>query len=120
MVRAAAAKVDITPPVGVPLDGNVRDKNSQGIHDNLFAKALVFTDGEETVAIVACDLVGLSPELVGRARQLIEEGSGIKGENVLLNATHTHSGPAVIGVLGPKVDGRWPGQSIWPRTSSKK
>lgn len=104
MVKAGAAKVDITPPVGVPLDGNVRDKNSQGIHDSLFAKALVFADGKETVAIVACDLVGLSPELVGRARQLIEEGSGIRGENVLLNATHTHSGPAVIALLGPKVD----------------
>jgi len=104
MVKAAAAKADITPPVGVPLDGNVRDKNSRGIHDSLFAKTLVLADGEETVAIVACDLVGLSSDLVQQARQLIEKSTGIKGENVLISATHTHSGPAVLGLLGPKVD----------------
>ncbi|RKY74008.1 MAG: hypothetical protein DRQ24_00740 [Candidatus Latescibacterota bacterium] len=104
MVKAAAAKADITPPVGVPLDGNVRDKNSRGIHDSLFAKTLVLADGEETVAVVACDLVGLSSDLVEQARQLIEKSTGIKGENVLISATHTHSGPAVLGLLGPKVD----------------
>src|SRR5262245_34397244 len=57
-LKAGAATVDITPPVGHPLWGYAarRDKPSDGILDTLRARALVITVGKESIALVSLDL----------------------------------------------------------------
>jgi hypothetical protein len=93
-LRAGAAKVDITPAVGTELCGHFRpDLRSSGIHSSLFAKALVIDDGENTAAIVSCDLIGVTSTLVASTRQRISDLTGIYGRNVMVSCTHTHSGP---------------------------
>jgi len=57
---------------------------------------MVLSDGTTELAVVVCDLVGVSDELVESARSLIAAGVGIPAANVLIGATHTHSGPAAI------------------------
>jgi len=56
ILRAGAAKVDITPILGVSLDGPI-SKNGPvtGVYDRLHARALVFDDGETRLVIVVCD-----------------------------------------------------------------
>jgi len=94
MLKCGVAKVDITPAVGTELCGHFRpDLKSIGIHSNLYAKALVLDDGENRVVLVSCDLLGVTSTLVASARKRIEEMTGIKGENVMISCTHTHSGP---------------------------
>ncbi len=93
-MKAGIAKVNITPPVGVPMGGYLaRKERSQGVHDDLYARALVLEDGDQRVALVSTDLLGCRKGLVREVRNLIERQTGIRGENVLLAATHTHSGP---------------------------
>ncbi|GAB4330092.1 MAG: hypothetical protein Kow0010_14910 [Dehalococcoidia bacterium] len=97
MLVAGAAAVDITPPVGTPLDGyGGRIDVSRGVHDPLSARALYLDDGEAPVALVVCDLVGVGRSLVARARELIAGRPGIPAERVLVAATHTHAGPAGV------------------------
>lgn len=97
LLVAGAASVDITPPVGTPLDGyGGRIDVSRGVHDPLSARALYLDDGEGPVALVVCDLVGVGRALVARARELIAERPGIPPERVLIAATHTHAGPAGV------------------------
>jgi len=92
--KAGAAKAVISPPVGFGLAGcDNRIEGSIGIHDDLYAKALVLDDGIEKAAIVACDLIGVSKEIVSKVRQDVEADLGIKGSNVMVTATHTHTGP---------------------------
>ena len=96
----AAAKVDITPLVGTPMDGYVdRSNPSAGIHDKLRGRALVLRTGEMTAAIVSCDLCWLGRATVAEVRR---KAKALGVDEVLLAATHTHSGPAIADfVEGP-------------------
>jgi len=94
MIKAGVAKVNITPPVGVLLSGyEARKKPSQGVHDELYAKALVLDDGDHKVALVVADLLYLDKDFTESVRRLIEESVGIDRQHVMVAVTHTHSGP---------------------------
>ena len=60
MLKAGVAKLDITPPVGVRMSGFAgRVFPSLAVHDPLYARGLVLDDGENRLAVVALDLVGI-------------------------------------------------------------
>ena len=44
----------------------------------------------QRVALVACDLIGIPPAVVGEAREMIHSATGILGGHVMISATHTH------------------------------
>jgi len=96
VLKGGCAKVNITPPLGIPLIGSY-GKPSDDILDELYAKALVFNDGNNTLVIVSCDLL-YTPleEIAGPVRKIITEKTGIPERNILVCATHTHSGPEVF------------------------
>ena len=91
--KAGAARVVITPPVGVELTGYGFGP-SVGILDDLEAQALVLEQRAEVVVLVTADLLLVGDELVAGVRRRVQEALGIPGERVLLTASHTHSGPA--------------------------
>ena len=95
-LKGGCAKVNITPPLGIPLIGSY-GKPSDDILDELYAKALVLDDGNNALVIVSCDLL-YTPleEITGPARKIIIEKTGIPEQNILICATHTHSGPEVF------------------------
>jgi neutral ceramidase len=95
-LTGACAKVDITPPLGITLIGS-EGKPSDDIMDELYARAMVLSDGPHTVAIVSADLL-YTPreEIAGPVRVAIHERFGILPQNVMVCATHTHSGPEVF------------------------
>jgi len=95
-MKAGAAQRDITPPVGMPIDAPRRE--SVGVHDPLFMRALVLDDETpfdgaqgrgSAVAIVCFDLIGCGFEAAGAIRRAIREHTGI--EHALLNFAHAHS-----------------------------
>jgi len=92
---AGAASVDITPPVGVLMDGyGNRTKPSEGVHDPLAARAVVLDYGPSgRCAIVSCDLLGIHPEVTAEVRRRAFEIAGIPAEGLMLAATHNHAGP---------------------------
>jgi len=95
-LRVGVAKVNITPPVGVPQAGySSRTEASKGIHDELHAKAVVFEANGSEVVLVTTDLIGLRWKDTKWIRRKIEEKTGVPGDNVLINSSHTHSGPTV-------------------------
>lgn len=97
LVQAGAAVADITPGFGVAMGGyGARKGVAEGVHDSLFVRVLVLSDGATKLVIAVCDLVGVMPDLVTKARELIEQEVGIPASHVLISATHTHSGPGSI------------------------
>ena len=58
-LRLGTAAVKITPPLGTPMAGYYLQRGSQGVLDDLYAKAVVLDDGKTMAALVACDLIGL-------------------------------------------------------------
>lgn len=98
-LKAGTARANITPHVGMLLSGfGGRRQGTEGIHDDLHARAVVLDDGDTKVALVSCDLIGFSLTSIAAIRERAEKMTGIPGENMLIAATHTHSGPA-MGIL---------------------
>jgi hypothetical protein len=96
VLKGGCAKVNITPPLGIPLIGSY-GKPSDDVLEELYAKALVLDDGNNTIAIVSADLL-YTPleEITNPVREIVKEKCGIPEQNVLVCATHTHSGPEVF------------------------
>jgi len=94
-LRAGAAEVVITPPTGTPMAGYYATRLSAGVHDDLHAKAIVLASGADRVAFVACDLVGIPPAVIEEARAIIQTATGIPAANVMISATHSHTGPLI-------------------------
>ncbi len=96
VLKGGCAKVNITPPLGIPLIGSA-GKGSDDILDELYAKALVLNDGSSTIVIISADLL-YTPleEITNPIRKIIKDKIGIPSQNVLICSTHTHSGPEVF------------------------
>jgi neutral ceramidase len=104
-LRVGRASVDITPPPGMPMGGYFELRLNTGIHDPLLAKALVLEEDGVKAALVACDLESLPHEFVDAARRLIEKTTGLRGDHVLISATHTHTGPEMSHQFLDQVEG---------------
>jgi hypothetical protein len=91
--RIGVGKVDITPPTGIPMAGYYHERGADGTLDPLYSKCLVIESEGERVALVALDLIGVTRAVTDQARALITSATGIKGANVLISATHAHTGP---------------------------
>ncbi|MEI6502724.1 MAG: hypothetical protein WCP21_17080 [Armatimonadota bacterium] len=85
ILRGGVAKSDITVSDPAIL-----------VHDPLFAKVLVLTDGDTTLAIIAMDVVAIGmicdvrDDFLPKVRARIESELGIPGHHVLVNASHSH------------------------------
>src|SRR4051812_842690 len=92
-LEIGAAETEITPPVGHRMAGYFDERLATGVHDPLKAKALVLKQGDERVALVFCDLVGLSLNVTTNARALASAKTGIPVSHIMICATHSHTGP---------------------------
>jgi hypothetical protein len=95
-LRAGAAEVEITPPVGHALWGYAsrRDAPSEGVLDSLFARALVLEAGGERLALVSLDL-GRPPTRTSTAAIRAAIAKELGPTHLFLVATHTHHGPVL-------------------------
>jgi len=111
-IYAGAARVDATPPLPVPLAGygdlarrslppDINPFNqvtffrpSTAVRDPIHARALILTDGTTTLAILALDLLAVDAALVEDIRaRAAAAGLALPPGNLLVCASHTHSGP---------------------------
>lgn len=108
-LKAGVCRVDITPPIGVYLQGyGGREKPGDGIHDRLFAKILVLKDEHTSLLIVTADLISFSPEFMEKIRIFVKNNTKIPERNILICASHTHSGPITMNLRGMgKADKRY-------------
>ena len=96
-LRIGAARIDITPPVGIQMTGFAGRDESVEVHDPLTASALVFEEGEGRAVLVCMDLLSLSAETVAQFRRTIASAAGIPSDRIALTWAHNHYGPAVDG-----------------------
>ncbi|MCY2962074.1 MAG: hypothetical protein NT069_00215 [Planctomycetota bacterium] len=92
-LRAGVAKVDITPSVKGGLEFSGHRRIVDKVRDPLRAGVLVLDDGATKAAIVTLDTVGAWDDMVKLARERIEAQTGVPAANILIAASHNHSGP---------------------------
>ncbi|MHC4228652.1 MAG: hypothetical protein ACYSW0_14605 [Planctomycetota bacterium] len=103
--RAGAFAIDITPlKLPVLVNGGVRERVANEVHDPLHARCLVLDDGSEQLAIVVVDSCLIPRSLADEVKALAAKDTGIASERILISATHTHSAPSVYACLGTDCD----------------
>jgi len=96
-----ASEVDITPPVGTLLAGNIKPRISKGVEDPLYVKSIVIeTEKGDKFAYVVLDLLVLLREDGDKCIKLASEKTGIPEENIVWTTTHTHTGPYTMPLFG--------------------
>ena len=91
--KLGAAKTGMTPPKGSIIGDSYGIRVSEGVHDELYIKTLVFEQAGQRVAFITLDVISLPHLLVMTSRALIHKQTGIAVNNIILNATHLHAGP---------------------------
>lgn len=92
MLQAGFGAADITPSAGMEMPGSFGKRAGKGVLDKCWAVACVVHDGTTPVALVGTDTLIVAKETVEAARRQIQKDTKIPGENVLVGASHTHSG----------------------------
>lgn len=71
---------------------------AKGIHDNLWARAMVLDDGTTRLGLVALDVIGFGHDYVVTVRQNVMRKSDL--DYLVICTTHNHEGPDLIGLWG--------------------
>ena len=95
--RAGVARVDITPKTSIWMSGyGDRKHPSEGVLHPLWAKALAIEDGKRNrVVMVTTDLIGLPRAISDVVAARVLKDFGLDRSRLLLNSSHTHTGPYV-------------------------
>jgi hypothetical protein len=102
-LQAGAAKVDITPApdAALPMSGYADRKHGfEGIHDHIYARAIVLNDGVNTAALVTWELIGVPDAVYDEVSKRVSNEVAIHPPYLLLAAVHDHSAPAPFGMYG--------------------
>ncbi|HBY62274.1 MAG TPA: hypothetical protein DEH78_20830 [Solibacterales bacterium] len=95
--QAGTARVDITPAGPIWMSGYAnRAKPSDGIGQKLWVRALALRDGNgKRVLLVGADLIGFPRQLTDTVAARLQKEHGLTRSDIVINASHTHSGPMV-------------------------
>jgi len=93
-LKAAKGRVKITPPTGTPMAGNIRlDNKSRGVHDDIYCNILILNDNNTKICLLGFDIIGLDYTTCNDIKTRIEKATDLISANIVIWATHTHSGP---------------------------
>jgi neutral ceramidase len=108
-LRVAYEEADITPPVGGSMPGYFSDRKATGVLDPLWSKVVYLAHAKESVALVACDLIGMSAEIVARIRKAVAARCKAPPRHVWVHCTHTHTGGLLPRTFTSDADQIYPG-----------
>lgn len=99
--KAGVAKLNITPKEPLWLAGyGSRTHPSDGKLHDLWAKALAFEDANgKRAVLVTTDLVGIPKTISDEIRNELQKLHGLSKAQIILNSSHTHSGPVLENAL---------------------
>lgn len=118
-LEAGVARVDLTPPpeLNAALGGygERMSEPAEGVHDRIFAKALVISDGSKRFALVTADVLAFPPPVKPAIAERLSD-AGWKSDQIMLLASHSHTsidmsainpanvfGVPQIGIYDPKL-----------------
>ena len=97
-MKAGFARININPPIGTRMTGfgsRDRERGCEGIHDDIYVRALYLEQEGREVLIMGFDLLFFSRDEADRYKGAIGRRMDIAPGRILLNTSHTHTGPKV-------------------------
>ncbi|MDD4538048.1 MAG: hypothetical protein PHT80_03450 [Lentisphaeria bacterium] len=102
MLSAGFARLDITPPFGIFMQGYYSERHANGIRDPLYVNAVAYSDGEHTAVTLVLDIIGINQAECAICRDTVVKNTGLPPEAIFIACTHTHTGPVVYDSLYKK------------------
>src|SRR5258707_10526381 len=95
--KVGLAQVKVTPEQPVLMAGYAaRTKPFEKVATDLYVKALVIEDKQgHRGALVTSDLIGFPASVAEPICERIQKSTGLARAEILLNSSHTHTGPQV-------------------------
>ncbi len=100
MLKVGFYEKEITPPLGSDMPGSFNHRYSKTVADRLYAKAISMSFEDETVIIIALDAISATSMTCDNVIKRITEYTGVPGKNIMIGASHDHTGPAMHRVRG--------------------
>ena len=94
-LKAGFGRANITPPMGIDIIGYYKTRLADGVLDELEVNAIAFSCGNTKTLLISIDHLGIKKNLSDYFRKGVSDATGIPIENIMLSATHTHTGPAL-------------------------
>lgn len=94
-LKAGFSRVNINPPMGISIRGYYKPRYAEAVLDDLEVNALALECGDVKTLLISVDHCGIEQVLSSEFRKGASEASGVPMENIIISATHTHTGPAL-------------------------
>ncbi len=96
-LKVGFGRQKITPPMPIWLAGfSARTHAAEGIAHDLWTKALAIEDGRgQKLIVITIDLVIMPKAMTDMVAARVTHRHGIARPNLLINFSHTHSGPSL-------------------------
>ena len=93
-LMVGAVRRNITPPVGASMAGYAgRDHGAEGVHDELWLRAMFLCDGTNCAALLCRDLLFTRNDEMELLAETFERRIGLTPDQLFIANAHTHSGP---------------------------
>lgn len=100
MLQMASSYYVITPKSPTYMEGYFgRVEQSLGKYDDLRGKTLLLSIDGEIILFVVLDIIAVSKKYVATLKQILHGKFKINPCNIIISATHTHSGPAMFPIV---------------------
>jgi len=110
-LMVGAVRRNITPPVGASMSGyGGRTHGAEGVHDELWLRALFLCDGTNCAALICRDVLDTDNAEMELLAETFERRLGLTRDQLFIANTHTHSGPATD--FGEDADNRAYGAAL--------
>lgn len=113
-LQAGFARVDVTPPLGIAINGYFVPRIADGVRDPLEINCLALACAETKVVLLSMDNTGISNEVLADIFTSVCQATGLPKEAIFIHSTHTHT----AGALLPNFDG--PIEQEYKKTTCRK
>ena len=90
--KAGFARLDVTPPLGIPIPGYFSKRIANGTIDPLCVECVAVSDGTNAALIYSVDDLHLTNPFFKKAFPLITAATGVPRDRIYVHSTHTHTG----------------------------
>ena len=95
-LRVGFSRIEINPPMGIPLAGYFIERRAEGILDSLEANAVAISLKDKTVLLMTIDHCGLPKVFLDNYKNEISKATGVPVDAIYIHSTHTHTAPTVV------------------------
>ena len=92
-LKVGYSSVVANPPMGIGIDGYYVPRFAKGNLDDIGVRAIALTQGEIKILLMSVDSCMIHENTVAEYAALVEKETGISPDNIVISATHTHTGP---------------------------